>query len=183
MKKTMTTLVTLVAVIALTASFAAVGPHCGGKAKDSEATEHAQAKLAGHMGECCLAAAKASEGCCGHSAEQIQAGFAAYKVAKAVKADMHDCCAKALVKSKGCCGQEAEAMRADFNTKVAERLKAKDKDAVKAAVTGMCDPAACDKTACAAHAKAGCGAKAKAKAGCSGKSAAKEMTKKADSSL
>ena len=107
MKRTMTILVTLLAVVALVSSFAMAGDEspakntpaktasCGDKVADAKAVSADQAA-------CAEKAACADKAAC-----------------DAAMADMHKCCAESMAAGKGCCGLDAAALKASFEQKVA----------------------------------------------------------------
>jgi hypothetical protein len=123
-------------------------------AGDKECTTKAAAtKVA--MGECCMKAAAAGEGCCGKDAKAVKAAYASYKAScadeaacTAATADMHKCCATAMAAGEGCCGKEADALKASYQEKVAYHKAAA---AVQADMHKCCAGAMAEGKGCCGH--------------------------------
>jgi Tfp pilus assembly protein PilW len=137
------------------------------------------------MGDCCIKAAKAGEGCCGKDAATVKAAYAGYKegcadkaACEAATADMHKCCAEAMAAGNGCCGKDADALKASYEEKVAYHKAAA---AVKADMHECCATAMAAGNGCCGHSaeemKADFDKKVEAKA----KKVASQETESADS--
>ncbi|PID79313.1 hypothetical protein CSB20_10755 [bacterium DOLZORAL124_64_63] len=187
MKKFAYVIVVALAMTALisTAALAGDGKKCSLKDK-AACTETAKAQCPeaakahgqsmenlGHMmkapGKCCVKAAVAGKGCCGHDAKTVAAMVADYNAGQAALKGMNKCCAEAVVAGKGCCGRDAKALKAIFMEKVA---------VVKTDAKSSCV------ATCGAKAAAGCETKKAAcdvkKAACDTKKAACDTKKSCD---
>ena len=132
MKRVSYALVMALALVAVLSTTALAD--CGSCGDEKHHAEKAKTADNAKMGECCIKAAQAGEGCCGKSADEVKVAFAAHKAncaatcsaadqakctaTEAAMADMHKCCATALKAGKGCCGKDADALKASFDEKV-----------------------------------------------------------------
>lgn len=90
-------------------SFAVAGPDSGQQNAENPVK----------MGECCVKAATAGEGCCGKDADAVKAKYADYQANEKALDGMHACCATAVVAGEGCCGKDSAALQASYAAKVA----------------------------------------------------------------
>jgi hypothetical protein len=162
MKRFTYAMVMAVALIVMVSSFAMAGPDCKSKTTAEKVS----------MGECCIKAAKAGEGCCGKDADAVKAAYASYTAGcsaaeqaacaasaekaacadkaayKAASADMHECCATAVAAGKGCCGKDSDALKASYEEKVAYHKAAAT---VTADMGKCCAAAMAESKGCCGH--------------------------------
>ncbi len=110
MKRFTYAMVMAVALVVLVSSFAVAGPDC--KTKVQASAEKVS------MGECCIKAAKAGEGCCGKDADAVKAAFATY-TAGCSAAEKAACTASAASAKAACSTAEKAACASSASAKAA----------------------------------------------------------------